>query len=669
MKISKKEALNIWIGIFVTVLMVCIMLYDFKRSEKGLRDSPFALLESKLFDYRMRLRGMQKPPDNVVIAAIDEKSLRTIGRWPWDRDIIAKLVDRMTDAGAEVIMFDVWFSEPDKNDPELARSIKNAGNVILPVVFEMNKRLDGKQNEVLLNSAFRSIQNDRLFSKYAPLEYGSALLSVDEINSEAAALGHINMNSDDDGTLRWEMTAIKFKDRIYPSIDIQVASFFSGIPPEKIELKACEGVQLGNKFFIPTDEWGRLLINYYGDAGTFQRISLSDIYEHKLNPGQLAGKIVLVGATAKGAFDLRVTPFSAEMPGIEKHASVIASILEDKLLREVKTSTNLVVLLISGLIFSLMMSLLLRRFKIAGAAAVALLSLYVLGIFVYHMFVRYGLWINAAYPALNILFIFIVVTAYNFAVEEKFARKIRAMFSNYITERVVAELIRNPEMAKLGGERREITVLFSDVRGFTSFSEKHAPEEVVAILNEYLAEMTEIVLKWEGTLDKFIGDAILAFWGAPMQQDNHAELAVRCALNMIDRLKELQKKWQLENRVPFDIGIGINTGEVIVGNIGAEGKKMDYTVIGDEVNLGSRVESLTRKYGVHIIITEFTLNKISGGVSGGGLGHLSINGLGSVVVKGKEKPVALYELGALDHGCSSAITECKETDVVHMKEK
>src|SRR3989338_1109654 len=208
------------------------------------------------------------------------------------------------------------------------------------------------------------------------------------------------------------------------------------------------------------------------------------------------------------------------------------------------------------------------------------------------------------------------------------------MFSSYVTEKIVNELIKNPDMAKLGGERREITVLFSDVMGFTSFSEKHAPEEVVAILNEYLGEMTDIVLKWEGTLDKFIGDSILTFWNAPMRQENHAELAIKCALNMVGRIKELQKKWQAEGKPMLDCGIGINTGEVIVGNIGAEGKKMDYTVIGDHVNLAARSEALTRNYDAHIILTEFTYKRIEGLFSKKIIGHVTVKELDSVKVKG-----------------------------------
>jgi adenylate cyclase len=416
-----------------------------------------------------------------------------------------------------------------------------------------------------------------------------------------------------------------------------------------------EGIQLGKRF-IPTDRWGRTLIHYYGANQIFRHISISDILDNVIKPDDLQGKIVLIGATAVGIYDLRVTPFSPVMPGVEKHANVISSILENRFIRAVSLSANLIVLLLSGCL----LSILIPRFKAAGASAVAGIFLILVLLSGYYLFAKNGLWINIAYPSINILFIFISVTAYNYAVEEKRARKIRAMFSSYVTEKIVNELIKNPGMAKLGGERREITVLFSDVRGFTSLSEKHSPEEVVSILNEYLGEMTDIVFKWEGTLDKFIGDAILAFWGAPMKQENHAELAVKCALNMVKRLEELQQKWQAEGKPVLDCGIGINTGEVLVGNIGAEGKKMDYTVIGDHVNLGSRVEGLTRKYNVHILITEFTLDKIRGIVTAGRLYRTSVKGLEKVVVKGKEKPVEIYEIKSLEQGAESEITEVSE---------
>ena len=370
----------------------------------------------------------------------------------------------------------------------------------------------------------------------------------------------------------------------------------------------------------------------------------------------LQGKIVLIGATAAGIYDLRVTPFSAVMPGVEKHASVISSIMENRFLRRTTFFTNLILLLVSGSLFSL----LLIRFKSMGATLTAGLFLVLILGSGYFLFVHQGLWINIAYPSNNILLIFICVMVYNYAIEERTARKIRAMFSSYVTEKVVNELIKNPQMAKLGGERREMTILFADVVGFTTFSEKHTPEEVVAILNEYLGAMTDVIFRWEGTLDKFVGDAIVAFWGAPMRQENHAELALRCALDMVKSLEELQKKWRSEGKPVLDSGIGVNTGEVLVGNIGAEGKKMEYTVIGDHVNLGSRVESLTRQFNTHLLITEFTLNKIKDLVNTRFIGHLSIKGREKVSVKGREEKVGIYEVQSLDHGLGSKIQE-KET--------
>lgn len=668
MEISKKRRLNIFIGILITAFFAVALSSSripfISRIEILKKISPLEMIEAKLFDYRFKLRGQVKPPDNIVIAAIDEKSVERIGRWPWNRDKIALLVNKLTEAGAEIIVFDIILSETEKNDKILGKAIREAGNVILPMVFEFNRESDVSDDKFLISSALISIRNPDLFNKYGPIMAKTVFLPVPELIKEVMTLGHINMFPDSDGTLRWESLIIEYNGYLFPSITLQAAAKYLGIPHEKVELRATEGIRFGKRY-ISTDTWGRILINYYGPNQTFKHFSISDILDGSLNPKLFQGKIVLIGATAVGIYDLRVTPFSAAMPGIEKHASVIASLLENRLLRSTSLFINLVILLLSGFLFSFLVA----RFKAVGASGVMGLSLLIIFSSGYYLFAHRGIWINITYPSLNMLLIFIVVTAFNYAVEEKYARRIRAMFSSYATERLVNELIKNPDMARLGGERREITILFSDVRGFTAFSEKHAPEEVVAILNEYLDAMTEVVFKWDGTLDKFIGDAILAFWGAPMRQENHAELAVKCALGMISRLNELQKKWGAEGKAGLDIGIGINTGEVIVGNIGAEGKKMDYTVIGDHVNLGSRVESLTRKYDAHILLTEFSLNKIKDVVKSGQLGHVSIKAVENVIVKGKEKPVAIYEILSLEHGIESSVVEFKGDKVVRLKEK
>jgi adenylate cyclase len=452
---------------------------------------------------------------------------------------------------------------------------------------------------------------------------------------------------------------------MYPSLDVLTAAVYLGIPHEKVIVKATEGIQLSGKRYIPTDIRGRGLIYYYGPSFTFRHFSISDIIDGKVGAEDLRGKIVLVGATAMGIYDLRVTPFSPAMPGVEKHANVIASILEKKFLQKAPLQINIIILLLSGLFITFVVG----RFKASISFVITscvILSLLALS---YYLFASRGVWTYVAYPSITILLIFANGTAYSHAVEETYARKIKAMFSSYVTERVVNELIRNPGMAKLGGERKDVTILFADVRGFTSFSESHSPEEVVLILNEYLGSMTDIILKWEGTVDKFMGDAILAFWGAPMKQENHAELAIKCSLHMLGKLNELQKKWEADGKPPLDAGIGINTGEVIVGNIGAEGRKMDYTVIGDHVNLASRVEALTRKYNANILVTEFTMQAIHEAVQSGRIGHIVATGLEKVIVKGKENAVGIFEIKILGHSDKTVITECKEGEAVRFKEK
>jgi len=478
-------------------------------------------------------------------------------------------------------------------------------------------------------------------------------------------LGHINMRSDDDGVLRWELTAVEYKGYLYPSLDLQTAAVYLGIPHEKIVLHATEGIQLGSKRFIPTDEYGRTLIYYYGPSETFEPLSVVDIIEGKIDPQRIQGKIVLIGATALGIYDLRVTPFSEVMAGVEKHANVIASIIDNRFLRKAAISLNLIILIISGLLLSFAVG----RFKASFSFIITSLITILIIALSYYLFTGRGIWINVAYPVITVLLIFAYGIVYSHAVEERYAKRIRAMFSSYVTERVVNELIKNPGMAKLGGERKEMTILFSDVRGFTSFSETHPPEEVVPILNEYLGEMTDIIFKWEGTLDKFMGDAILTFWGAPMKQEDHAERAIKCALEMMKRLKELQEKWRSEGKIVLDTGIGINTGEVLVGNIGAEGRKMDYTVIGDHVNLASRIEGLTRKYNVHILITEFTMDKIREAIDEGRIWRMEAKGLEKVIVKGKEKAVGIYEVNPIEGTAKPVIVDYKEGEAVRYKEK
>jgi len=596
---------------------------------------PLELLDNKIYDLFFHLRGPKKPPQEIVIAAIDETSLERLGRWPWSRKVLAKLIDKLSEAGAAVIALDIILSEAEKNDPLLAESINRAGNVLLPVVFFFDKEtkaLDPLQSSSIL------VLNPERFRNYPPISARGVLSPQFILAREASGLGHINMFPDPDGTIRWEALLMEYQGYLFPSLALKATALYLGIPKEKFLVDATRGIYLGKRF-IPTDPWGRILIPYYGGTSTFKTLSIVDILEDRVKKEELEEKIVLVGAIAVGIYDLRVTPFSSAMPGVEKHANVIAGLLESKVLLPLPRHLTLLTLA-----FLLGLGALLYH-RIRALYALAILLLLVSGVFLvaFYLFIK-GYWFSVIYLSGGILTQFLTTVSLKYAYTELEARRIRKIFSSYVTERVVNELIKNPSMAKLGGERREVTVLFTDIRGFTSLSERLPPERVVEILNEYFKEMVEVIFKWEGTLDKFIGDAIMVFWGAPLPQEDHAKRAVACAVDMILRLRRLNEKWEKEEKPPLRIGVGINSGEVLVGNIGAEGKKMDYTVIGDHVNLASRLEGLNKEYNSEIIISEYTLGKIKEDPEFISSLPAEIRELGEVKVKGKERPVKIYQI-------------------------
>jgi adenylate cyclase len=636
-------------------------------------------LEAKTYDLRLHLRQLLKPPTvspRIAIVAIDDRSIAELGRWPWSRHLQARLIDRIAAGRPKAIGIDLLFSEPESpaSDAALAASLKRAGNVVQATAFQIHEAAHADAGsaepaqappDALWDAAFPEVKSvPGIAWKRWALLADRVSLPAGEI-SRSATLGHVVSIPDLDGVLRWDLLYLRFGDDCYPSFALQLARIADGIPPGQVVLYGGSGVKLG-AHFLKTDLSGRVLVNYRGPEGSFPAISAADLIKGRVAPERLRDRIVLVGTSALATFDQKVTPLSSNCTGVEKNATVLQNILENDLMVKSPGVVELAMILASGLVLMLALPRLKARPGVAlGAfftAGYFLLALYLL--------VRHNTCINLVAPVANLAVIVTAAGVSRLFFEERQARQIRAMFSSYVTERLVDEMIRNPELARLGGERREITVLFSDVKGFTSFAEKHSPEQVVAILNEYLGEMSEIILRREGTLDKFIGDAIVAFWGAPHRQEDHAERAVRCALEMQARLEELGRMWQQQGRVPLQAGIGINTGEAIVGNIGAEGKKMDYTVIGDQVNLGARVESLTRRYDEPILVTEYTLEKLRPALSGALWKGVQLQGLERVVVKGKQQPVALYAVRALDDQRGEpVIVECSGSAVVHLTEK
>lgn len=627
-KRDSKKSIYYLFGIIISLIFCILYFFQLK---------PLHTFDLKLYDILFILRGEERPSQQIVIVAIDDYSLEKLGRWPWSRDIIAKLIDKLSENSPAVISFDIIFSESEKNDYILAKSINKAGNVIMPVVFFFDKE-GSAQKEIILNSSIRVVNHEK-FMEYAPLSSKKVLIPVNTISNASAGFGHINMFPDIDGTIRAETLFIEYYGHLIPSLPLKTAAVYLGIPEGKFLIDATKGIYLGKRY-IPTDKYGRILIHYYGGNQNFKHISIIDILEGRVKKEDIEEKIILIGATAVGIYDLRVTPFSSALPGVEKHANVIESILSNKSI--IVTPPDLVILLI--ILIGLIGNLFYQKFKAVYSLIILMVLVLITFSFSFFLFIFKGVWFSYLYPSANLVAQFMVIIAIKYAYSEKEARHIRKIFSNYVTERVVNELMKTPSMAKLGGEKREVTVLFADIRNFTSISEKLQPEEVVYLLNEYFGAMTEIIFKWEGTLDKFMGDAIMVFWGAPLKQPDHADRALNCAVEMLKRLKELCKKWNNEGKPVFKIGIGINTGEVIVGNIGAEGKKMDYTVIGDHVNLASRLETLNKQFNSELIISEFTFKRLQDKIEKNLFGPLFIESLGEITVRGKEKSIKIYQI-------------------------
>ncbi len=634
-------------------------------------------MELKALDLRMKSRGKLKSGGETVIAVVDEKSLKEIGRWPWPRTTVAKLVDTLKSCGAKAVGFDIVFAEPDQNsslktiksltheakergikdrglygllakermaadtDAALAHSIKKAGNVTVGYFFHLSRadvgHLSEKQKEIskesIAGSRYQMVQADANLHEDMLIRAYAAEANLPEISAAAQVSGYFNAYPDEDGVIRWTPLITKMGDDYYHSLAIGMLLQYFDWPTLTVKLgEGVESIKL-DTIEIPTDESGRMLINYLGPAKTFPHYSISDILNKRLSPELFKDKIVLVGVTATGVYDLRVTPFSTVYPGVEIHANVIDNILHRNFLKHALWTK--VLDLLSIICFGLVMGIAVPRFRAVQGIVLCLGLLIVFVVVNTFIFGHYNIWLNLIYPTLTMMTIYLGITIYRYVTEEKEKKKIRGAFQYYLTASVINEMLKDPSKLKLGGDKKNLSVLFSDIRGFTTVSEKLTPEELVHLLNEYLTAMTDIVFKYDGLLDKYMGDAIMAVYGAPLDQPDHPLRACRTALDMIEALKKLQGKWSAEGRPVLNIGVGINTGEMVVGNMGSQ-MRFDYTVMGDSVNLGSRLEGINKEYGTNIVISEFTYEAVKD--------TLLCRELDSVRVKGKKLPVKIYEL-------------------------
>ena len=560
--------------------------------------------EARTYDLRFKsLRGPIRPHPDIAIIAIDDKSIKELGRFPWSRQQYVRLLDRLAEAAPKAVLFDAFFPEPEtaEIDQAFADAIRRAGNVVLATTFDFDRQsrtTDSTGSLALLEQA-------------------------------AAGIGHINLIPEDDGVNRRNLLLIEKDGKQVPSLGLMGAMVALGVK----EFSASPfQIRLG-EHLIPVGRDGALWINYTGPPGSYPRYSFADVVNGRVAPALLRGKTLFLGATALGIYDMRVTPFHSNSPGVEIHATVADDILSRRFIHRtgLESLFDIAMILILGLLtFYLTSSLRLHR-----AIPVSLLfSVAYVGLS-YWMFLQ-GHWVSMIYPLLSATTALLVGGGFRYLVLERSAREMRAMFSSYLSTKLVNRLERDPSAAKIGGDNREVTVMFTDIKDFTSFSERNKPQVVVARLNEYFAAMVQLIHQYDGTVDKFIGDGIMAYWGAPLPQPDHAKRAVACALAMKDTMAQLAAKWEKEGVEPFVIRAGIQSGDVVAGNIGSHGQKMEYTVIGDTVNQASRLEGVAKFYGVDVVVGDSTYLKTCD--------SFRFRRLDRVRVVGKDIPVAIHEL-------------------------
>ena len=476
--------------------------------------------------------------------------------------------------------------------------------------------------------------------------YSATIANIPELappdNDEKTAVGFFNISSDADGVLRRGLLILPFGRTnnpddfdLYGSLEVQTLRLYLGLKTEEVTVNygpaGIANLQFGKQLTVKPDWLGRVLINYRGPGGTYPYHSIADVVQHRFAKDTFKDKIVLVGASATGIGDLRTPPYGGiSYPGLEVHANVIDNMLNNGfLIRGVNQELiDLGFILLFGVPLGMALAMVSPRWMWFG---LALLIPFV--ILIYAAFVH-GWWLNFTLPAGTLTANVMLVSLYRALVEEKEKRKVRAAFGQYLSPEVIRLLLVNPQLVE--PRKTEITVMFSDIRGFTTISEKLDAQELAVFLNGYFSEMTKIVFATHGTLDKFIGDAVMAFWGAPVEDPRHAEDACNAALEMMVKVHALQKQWESEGKPKLDIGIGLNSGVASVGNMGSA-LQHAYTALGDAVNLSSRLEGLNKDYGTHILANQSTVVAVRG------CGFL-FRELDAIRVKGKLEPVTIFEL-------------------------
>ena len=603
--------------------------------------------DARLHDMFFKMRGIEKSDDAVVIVDIDERSIKELGQWPWERNKIATILQNLSDAKAGIIGMDIVFSEEDKTNPK--RLVKQLGLKIenlpdydkilaqtiatTPTIVGFVFDFSGSNNNEAPQIPAIFIQKHKTHP-FLPQAKG-VLRSIDIINKSAYSSGFLNNIPDDSGIVRSVPLLIEYDMQLYPSLAFEMYRLGVGAKKVKVHYSdiGVEDIVLHDQK-IKVDRFGKMHLNFKGPFRTFKYISAVDVYNNRFDKKDVAGKFVFIGTSAYGLMDLRSTPMDSVIAGVEIQATVLDNLLQNSMLYRPSWIEAYDILSIWVLAFVVIF--LLSRLSF-GALVAVFIPFFALFVYAnYYLFVQEHILLNVVFPLATIVASLMAVLGVNYLFEARQKELVRAKFAKKVSSSVADILIREGDKNILMANDREVSIFFSDIRGFTQISEAlDDPKKLIDFLNLYMTPMTEIIVKHSGTIDKFIGDAIMAYWNAPLDVDHHADKAVSSALEQIGSLAKLNEKFAQLQLPHIDIGIGINTGMAVVGEMGSVGRS-DYTIIGDNVNLASRLEGLCKVYGAKIVISEFTKAQLTQ--------PFHVRFLDKVRVKGKHKPVEIFEV-------------------------
>ena len=670
-----QRKIRILFGLFLTLLVLIPVL-------TGNRPLLLERFELDLYDLRLQQTLLNEQDPRIVIVDVDERTMSQEGRWPWSRDKVGALVDRLFDQyGVAIVGFDAVFPEPDTQISRytLQQISEGESNLNVRDLLKLSTYLYPDQRfadaidsrPVVLGFPFDHGTLDRTGAKTvgalsAPVLAPDPRLESIPFPTADGMIGNLpllqertlwggffdNPSVDVDGVYRRVPLLQRYEDQYYPSLALSMMMALFGetevVPVIESDAtgkhNAITAVEVAG-IPVPVDEHSAVLVPYRGPQGSFPYVSATDVLRGTADPKVLDGAIVLIGTTAAGLFDLRVTPMSSRYPGVEVHANILSGMLDERIHHQpdYTVAVELVQLVLSGLL----MSLLIPRLSVIWGGLLTLVWLSMILALNVYAWAELMWVIPLGYTLVLVVVLFLFQQMTGFFFETRNRKQLAGVFGQYIPPEIVAELNTEGAEAQLQGESRDMTVFFSDVRGFTGLSESLTPQQLTRMMNVYLTPMTEVIHSYRGTVDKYIGDAVMAFWGAPLEDPKHPRHALDAAMKMQAELENVNALLASEGLPALSVGMGVHCGEMNVGNMGSS-FRMAYTVMGDAVNLGARLEGLTKFYGVSILVSGELVVRVP---------EYRFMELDRARVKGRAEPVTLYQPLCLESELDSAIAE------------